>query len=1191
MTSPTPVEAAGPTPSWTAECSSRTRVVFGPGAAEASLGPAVAKLAEELRIESRHAFLICSGSARSRLLAAQISTSLSANGIESSLFADAEPHVPRRIVRNALAALPEHVRLVVCVGGGSAIGLGKALALEREDLVTVNVPTTMSGSELTSIFGVTEDPPETSDSASADDVEAATTSPRPGPRPRKTVGKNSKCLARLVVYDPTLLLTLTPRLACTSSFNAMAHAVETLWSPASESLTPTDLVLAEESIRRLANGIRMIVKARELASENTPTSTAGSSGGGSAGGQVETTAPPSAERISLAVAYELLYGAYLSALCLERASMAVHHKLCHIIASSYGTPHADTHTVLLPHSILFNAPAAPHAVSRIARALRNAQLTDAAPSDPVGAGDAPALLFDLMLDAQVPTSLRGLSLLLTLPSLADAAQAAVDGAGAYVNPRVLDLFGVQSLLLDAFHGRRPSLVSHPLRSLALLKGASGPHSVLPVAASVHVPLNSAKLVVIAVHGRYSTAERIVQIAEQSLGGPLFLKRHKVAIVAPQASGSSWYPKKFNEELTANEPFLTSALDALRAVVVNARKEAGLPAAGAMLLGFSQGACLAATYAALQQPDEAKVGSLVALSGAIVGPNSGQSHPMPAHKVNVHAFFSCAQEDSHVPIATVNASIAHFHSIGAASVQHETFKGNSHKPQPSQGPIVRELALRAIADVRGHEFAQRQALSVRGGSGAPGFAFLGGHVESEALPGVVPRSQRMPRYVPYRLYAECITGGAFGADRSRSKFTWVYRIHPSVATISQSIEIAHPTLLGNFSPDNPAVLATPTPVRWDPLPAPASDRKVDFVDGLITIAGTGSAMSRSGMAIHAYVCNSPMQDRAMQNSDGDMLIVPQSGVLVVRTELGMLQVHPGEILLMPRGFRFQVGLDEGDAGAGAEAGGGEVKASGWIAESFGGPFRLPNRGVIGTHGLAEERHFIPPTAGFENRDVPGDGFRITVRFCGKLFDARSRHSPFDVVGWSGSNFPCKYDVVANFSPLGTTKKDHVDPSVHSVLTVPLGGDEGVSLIDFVAFVGRFDPTEDTFKPPFYHRNMTTEFNAIVALDAEYAGFKAGSSWLTPAFSPHGVAGSSTTGFLAAEYEAVETPKRLSDDSLWIMFESGLPLVVARQMVEARFRDASYREFFSGLPRRFAGSFAATAGQGPGADSLPRAPADV
>ncbi|KDR25008.1 homogentisate 1,2-dioxygenase [Caballeronia zhejiangensis] len=306
--------------------------------------------------------------------------------------------------------------------------------------------------------------------------------------------------------------------------------------------------------------------------------------------------------------------------------------------------------------------------------------------------------------------------------------------------------------------------------------------------------------------------------------------------------------------------------------------------------------------------------------------------------------------------------------------------------------------------------------------------------TEALPGALPVGRNSPQRAPYGLYAEQLSGTAFTAPRHNNRRSWLYRIRPAAMHLPfERIENAR--LLSRFD----ELPTPPNQLRWDPLPMP--DAPTDFVSGLVTMAGNGAPDLGRGCGIHLYAANSSMTDRFFYNADGELLIVPQQGRLRVATEMGVLEVEPQEIVVIPRGARFRVELPDGEA-------------RGYVCENYGALFRLPDLGVIGSNGLANPRDFLTPVAAYE--DLEGD-FELVAKFEGNLWRARIDHSPLDVVAWHGNYAPYKYDL-RRFNTIGSISYDHPDPSIFLVLQSPTDT-PGVDAIDFVIFPPRWLPAEN------------------------------------------------------------------------------------------------------------------------------------
>ncbi|MDY7577797.1 homogentisate 1,2-dioxygenase [Herbaspirillum sp. RTI4] len=351
--------------------------------------------------------------------------------------------------------------------------------------------------------------------------------------------------------------------------------------------------------------------------------------------------------------------------------------------------------------------------------------------------------------------------------------------------------------------------------------------------------------------------------------------------------------------------------------------------------------------------------------------------------------------------------------------------------------------------------------------------------TEALPGALPVGRNSPQHAPYGLYAEQLSGAAFTAPRASNRRSWLYRIRPA-AMHSPFVQIDKGLLRSSFD----EVATPPNQLRWDPLPMPVAP--TDFIDGLITVAGNGSPEAQSGCAIHLYAANQSMQDRFFYNADGELLIVPQQGRLEIRTELGLLELEPQEIAVIPRGVRFQVRLPDG-------------AASGYVCENYGSLFRLPDLGVIGSNGLANPRDFLTPQAWYEDREGT---FALVAKFSGNLWQAEMSHSPLDVVAWHGNFAPYKYDL-RNFNTIGSISYDHPDPSIFLVLQAQ-SDTAGVDTIDFVIFPPRWLVAENTFRPPWFHRNIASEYMGLIdgVYDAKAEGFLPGGGSLHNCMSPHG-----------------------------------------------------------------------------------------
>ena len=418
--------------------------------------------------------------------------------------------------------------------------------------------------------------------------------------------------------------------------------------------------------------------------------------------------------------------------------------------------------------------------------------------------------------------------------------------------------------------------------------------------------------------------------------------------------------------------------------------------------------------------------------------------------------------------------------------------------------------------------------------------FGNQLCSEAVPSALPVGRNSPQRPPLGLYAELLSGSAFTAPRAENRRTWMYRRQPSV--VGGSFEpLPHARLKTGAAGGLPA---PPNPLRWHPTPVPA-DGELDFVDGLCTMAVNGDAEAQQGVAVHVVLANTSMR-RAFVDADGEMLVVPQQGTLAITTELGALQVTPGEIALLPRGLAFRVAVD------------GPTRA--YVCENYGAPLRLPELGPIGSNGLASARDFLAPVAAFESAPGPTE---VVRKSGGRLWRATSPASPFNVVAWHGNLAPFKYDT-RRFMVIGTVSFDHPDPSIFTVLTSP-SDTPGVANCDFVIFPPRWMVAEDTFRPPWYHRNLMSEFMGLVygQYDAKPEGFRPGGMSLHNGMVPHGPDAEA----YARASTAPLVPHKL-DDTLAFMFESRWPFRITDFALHGGALDAGYAACWAGLADRFA-----------------------
>ncbi len=419
--------------------------------------------------------------------------------------------------------------------------------------------------------------------------------------------------------------------------------------------------------------------------------------------------------------------------------------------------------------------------------------------------------------------------------------------------------------------------------------------------------------------------------------------------------------------------------------------------------------------------------------------------------------------------------------------------------------------------------------------------FGNGFETEALPGALPVGRNSPQRCPYGLYAEQLSGSPFTAPRTANERSWLYRIRPTVRH------------WGRFRRADPGLWRTApcaehempiAPLRWDPLPMPAE--ALSLIEGMRTITTAGDAATQAGMATHVYLATRSMVDEYFYNADGEMVFVPQEGRLLLRTEFGRIEVGPGEIAVIPRGVKFLVALPDG-------------AARGYVCENYGGAFTLPERGPIGANCLANPRDFHTPHAAFEDRDAPGT---LTVKWGGTLWTTDLQHSPLDVVAWHGNYAPYKYDL-RRFSPVGPLLFDHADPSIFTVLTSP-SEVPGTANIDLVVFSDRWQVAEDTFRPPWYHLNVMSEFMGLVygRYDAKPEGFLPGGMTLHNTMLPHGP---DTTAFETAS--AVTLKPHKLEGTLAFMFETRFPQRVTAHAAGLPELQQDYMTCWQDLPKRF------------------------
>jgi homogentisate 1,2-dioxygenase len=420
--------------------------------------------------------------------------------------------------------------------------------------------------------------------------------------------------------------------------------------------------------------------------------------------------------------------------------------------------------------------------------------------------------------------------------------------------------------------------------------------------------------------------------------------------------------------------------------------------------------------------------------------------------------------------------------------------------------------------------------------------FGNDFETEALPGALPQGQNSPQRCPYGLYAEQLSGTPFTAPRGANARSWLYRMRPSVKHVARlhRIDVA-------FWKTAPHIVAHGLPLgqlRWDPLPIP--NEPLTFVTGMRTMTTAGDVHSQTGMATHVLHITQNMEDDYFMNADGELLVLPQTGRLAVATELGRLDIGPGDITVIPRGVKFKVGLEDGPV-------------RGYVCENYGARFTLPARGPIGANCLANPRDFKTPVACFEEKETPS---RLMVKWCGAFYLSEIGHTPLDVVAWHGNYAPYKYDL-RTFAPVGAILFDHPDPSIFTVLTAP-SGETGTANVDFVIFPERWQVAEHTFRPPWYHMNIMSEFMGLIfgQYDAKAKGFAPGGISLHNCMLPHGP---DKAAFDKASLGELK-PQKL-ENTLAFMFETRYPQQLTEFAANLPALQSDYADCWAGLEKHF------------------------
>jgi len=424
---------------------------------------------------------------------------------------------------------------------------------------------------------------------------------------------------------------------------------------------------------------------------------------------------------------------------------------------------------------------------------------------------------------------------------------------------------------------------------------------------------------------------------------------------------------------------------------------------------------------------------------------------------------------------------------------------------------------------------------------PGF---GNDFETEALPGALPQGRNSPQKCNYGLYGEQLSGTAFTAPSHQNERTWCYRIRPSVKHSHRYRKIDLP--LWNTAPNVVPDVISLGQYRWDPVPY--SDAPLTWLAGMRTMTTAGDVNTQTGMASHIYLVTASMEDTYFYSADSELLIVPQEGQLRFFTELGIIDLAPQEIAVIPRGLLYRVEVLNGPA-------------RGFVCENYGQTFALPSRGPIGANCLANRRDFKTPVAAFEDRETPS---RVVIKWCGQFHETEIGHSPLDVVAWHGNYAPYKYNL-NDYCPVGAILFDHPDPSIYTVLTAP-SGVEGTANIDFVLFRDRWNVAEDTFRPPWYHKNIMSELmgNIYGQYDAKPQGFVPGGMSLHNMMLPHGP---DKEAFEKASNATLE-PQKLAN-TMSFMFETRFPQHLTQFAAQEAPLQDDYIDCWSDIEKKFDG----------------------
>ncbi|MEA2928727.1 MAG: homogentisate 1,2-dioxygenase [Hyphomicrobiales bacterium] len=435
-----------------------------------------------------------------------------------------------------------------------------------------------------------------------------------------------------------------------------------------------------------------------------------------------------------------------------------------------------------------------------------------------------------------------------------------------------------------------------------------------------------------------------------------------------------------------------------------------------------------------------------------------------------------------------------------------------------------------------------ARPTHGPAGADYMSGFGNTFETEALAGALPVGRNSPQKVNYGLYAEQLSGSPFTAPQAANQRSWLYRIRPSDKHTGRFRKVDRG--LVRTAPERDERELPIGQLRWGPTPIPRE--KLTFVSGLRTMTTAGDCDTQAGMAAHVVLVTESMVNANFFNADGEFLVVAQENPLLFRTEFGAIRIDPGEIAVIPRGVIFRVELVNGPARA-------------YVCENYGGAFTLPDRGPIGANCLANPRDFLAPVASYEDAEGP---HTLIVKWGGELYQTDVPHSPIDVIAWHGNYYPYKYDL-RRFSPVGAISFDHPDPSIFTVMTSP-SETPGTANVDFVIFPERWAVADNTFRPPWYHRNIMSEFMGLVygVYDAKPEGFVPGGMSLHNQMLPHGPDADAFNHASNVELKPVKLTNTLA-----FMFETRFRQRVTKYAATLDTLQDDYIDCWNGLKKNF------------------------